>query len=154
MDERAACAGVPRAQVALFSENSSRWLVADQAVMVAGAADAVRGAASPADEMGYIVRHSDAAAIVCQDSATLERLAPVLATTSGSSASQNGNGAPGSNGRGAANGSSNGAAEVRGTGVLRLKAGSIICGCLVLQVSSAVAGFCPTTLHAIMQWAR
>jgi hypothetical protein len=36
------------AQVALFSENSSRWLVADQAVMTVGAADAVRGASSPA----------------------------------------------------------------------------------------------------------
>jgi hypothetical protein len=29
-------------QVSLFSENSSRWLVADQAIMMNGAADAVR----------------------------------------------------------------------------------------------------------------
>jgi hypothetical protein len=29
-------------QVSLFSENSSRWLVADQAIMLNGAADAVR----------------------------------------------------------------------------------------------------------------
>ena len=32
--------------VSLFSENSSRWLVADQAVMACGAADAVRGVGS------------------------------------------------------------------------------------------------------------
>ena len=105
------------AQVALFSENSSRWLVADQAVMMAGAADAVRGAASPAPEMGYIVRHSDACAIVCQDSATLERLAPVLGHHD-SGAASNGSGPALGNGRpaAAANGSSNGAAsdEVRG----------------------------------------
>ena len=102
--------------MALFSENSSRWLVADQAVMMAGAADAVRGAASPAPEMGYIVAHSDACAIVCQDSATLERLAPVLATTasgSGNGAPSNGSGPPLGNGRAAENGGSNGA-EVRG----------------------------------------
>lgn len=30
-------------KVSLFSENSSRWLVADQAIMMCGAADAVRG---------------------------------------------------------------------------------------------------------------
>ncbi|CAL8470153.1 g9695 [Coccomyxa elongata] len=79
-------------KVALFSENSSRWLVADQAVMTLGAADAVRGASSPADEMAYIVSHSESCAIVAQDSQTLERLAPALAS---SSASQNGNGSNG-----------------------------------------------------------
>ena len=46
-------------QVSLFSENSSRWLVADQAIMLCGAADAVRGASSPPDELAYIVRQSD-----------------------------------------------------------------------------------------------
>ena len=33
--------------VALFAENSPRWLVADQGLMRAGAADAVRGASAP-----------------------------------------------------------------------------------------------------------
>lgn len=46
-------------QVSLFSENSSRWLVADQAIMLCGAADAVRGASSPPDELAYIMRQSD-----------------------------------------------------------------------------------------------
>ena len=75
-------------QVALFSENSSRWLVADQAVMTVGAADAVRGASSPAEEMAYIVKHSQSCGIIAQDSATLERLAPAL--TEGSASSSNG----------------------------------------------------------------
>ena len=46
-------------QVSLFSENSSRWLVADQAIMLCGAADAVRGASSPPAELAYIMRQSD-----------------------------------------------------------------------------------------------
>lgn len=46
-------------QVALFSENSSRWLVADQGIMLCGAADAVRGASSPAQELAFIIRQSD-----------------------------------------------------------------------------------------------
>jgi len=51
--ERAAAAfaalGVANGEVvALFAENGPRWLVADQGLMRAGAADAVRGAAAPA----------------------------------------------------------------------------------------------------------
>ena len=46
-------------QVSLFSENSSRWLIADQAIMLCGAADAVRGASSPPHELAYIVGQSD-----------------------------------------------------------------------------------------------
>ena len=82
-------------QVALFSENSSRWLVADQAVMMVGAADAVRGASSPAQEMAYIVEHSESCGIIAQDSATLERLAPAL-SKSPSMAGNSGNGSNGS----------------------------------------------------------
>ncbi|RPG08170.1 MAG: long-chain fatty acid--CoA ligase, partial [Planctomycetaceae bacterium TMED241] len=37
--------------VALFAENSPRWLVADQGLMRAGAADAVRGASAPVEEL-------------------------------------------------------------------------------------------------------
>ena len=81
--------------MALFSENSSRWLVADQAVMMVGAADAVRGASSPAQEMAYIVEHSESCGIIAQDSATLERLAPAL-SKSPSMAGNNGNGSNGS----------------------------------------------------------
>ncbi len=89
-------------QVALFSENSSRWLVADQAVMTLGAADAVRGASSPAEEMAYIVAHSHSCAIIAQDSQTLERLAPAIASASPKQHSSNGSN--GSNGASSENG--------------------------------------------------
>jgi long-subunit acyl-CoA synthetase (AMP-forming) len=58
--------------------------------MTMGAADAVRGASSPAEEMAYIVSNSDSSAIIAQDSHTLERLATAL--PSGSSHLHNGNG--------------------------------------------------------------
>jgi long-subunit acyl-CoA synthetase (AMP-forming) len=66
------------AQVSLFSENSSRWIVADQGIMMNGAADAVRGAASPAEELAYIMSQSDSSALVVQDAATLAKLLPHL----------------------------------------------------------------------------
>ena len=40
--------------VALFAENGPRWLVADQGLMAAGAADAVRGSGAPEEELLYI----------------------------------------------------------------------------------------------------
>ena len=53
-------------QVALFSENGTRWLLADQAVMLNGAADAVRGASGPASELAYILRHSGSTTLITQ----------------------------------------------------------------------------------------
>ena len=44
--------------LSLFSENSPRWLAADQAVMAAGAAAAVRGVGSTDAELRYILEHS------------------------------------------------------------------------------------------------
>ncbi|KAG2449926.1 hypothetical protein HYH02_000030 [Chlamydomonas schloesseri] len=64
----------PKDRVALFSENSSRWLVADGAVMAAGAADVVRGATAPPEELLFIAQHSGAAGLVVQDAAALGRL--------------------------------------------------------------------------------
>ncbi|KAG2429023.1 hypothetical protein HXX76_011265 [Chlamydomonas incerta] len=64
----------PKDRVALFSENSSRWLVADGAVMAAGGADVVRGATAPPEELLFIARHSGAAGLVVQDGAALARL--------------------------------------------------------------------------------
>ena len=52
--------------VALFSENSPRWLVADQGIMRLDAMDAVRGASAPLDELRYILQDSKATAIVVQ----------------------------------------------------------------------------------------
>ena len=61
--------------VARFSENSPRWLVADQGVMRAGAADAVRGASAPVEELRYILSDCGATALVVQNAALWDRLA-------------------------------------------------------------------------------
>jgi len=60
--------------VALFAENSPRWLVADQALMRLGAADAVRGSSAPAEELRYIAADSGAVALVLESAALLEPL--------------------------------------------------------------------------------
>jgi len=61
--------------VALFAENGPRWLLADQGLMRAGAADAVRGSAAPVEELRYILADSGAIALVVESAALLERLA-------------------------------------------------------------------------------
>jgi len=64
--------------VSLFSENSSRWIVADQAVHLCGCADAVRGSSAPLDEMDYIMSHSRSSGLVVQDKDALKKVAPAL----------------------------------------------------------------------------
>ncbi|EAQ76087.1 MULTISPECIES: AMP-binding protein [unclassified Synechococcus] len=61
--------------VALFAENSPRWLVADQGIMRCGAADAVRGSGAPLEELRYILDDSGAVGLVVESAALLERLA-------------------------------------------------------------------------------
>jgi len=70
---------VPGSTVALFSENSHRWFIADQAIMACGAADAVRGSLAPIDELHYIYANSGAAALVVESAELLDHLAPGLA---------------------------------------------------------------------------
>ncbi|PSC68813.1 putative acyl-activating enzyme chloroplastic [Micractinium conductrix] len=65
-------------RVALFSENGGRWLIADQAIMTCGAADAVRGTSSSLEELQYILQHSGSSGLVVQDAATLDKLLPAL----------------------------------------------------------------------------
>ena len=60
--------------VALFAENSPRWLVADQGLMRAGAADAVRGASAPVEELRYILLDCQATALVVQNADVWRRL--------------------------------------------------------------------------------
>ncbi len=61
--------------VALFSENSPRWLITDQGLMRAGGVDAVRGASAPAEELKYILMDSEAVGLVIQSGDLWERLA-------------------------------------------------------------------------------
>ena len=60
--------------VAFFSENSPRWLIADQGIMRLDAINAVRGASAPLDELRYIIRDSGAIAIVVQTAELWEKL--------------------------------------------------------------------------------
>ncbi|MEB3167429.1 MAG: AMP-binding protein [Synechococcaceae cyanobacterium] len=64
----------PGEVVALFAENGPRWLVADQGVMRAGAADAVRGSSAPAEELRFILGDCGATGLVIESAALLQRL--------------------------------------------------------------------------------
>ena len=60
--------------VALFAENGPRWLLADQGLMRAGAADAVRGSSAPVDELLYILGDCGAVGLVVESAALLDKL--------------------------------------------------------------------------------
>ena len=60
--------------VSLFSENSHRWLIADQAIMKTGACNAVRGTQSSPDELRYIYQNSESNAVIVETPALLEQL--------------------------------------------------------------------------------
>lgn len=62
--------------VCQFADNSSRWLVADQAIMLCACINAVRGAGAPEDELLRITDVAAPRALVLQDRAAFERLAP------------------------------------------------------------------------------
>mgnify|MGYP001464304618 CR=1 FL=1 len=53
--------------VALFGENSPRWLIVDQGLMRVGASDAVRGASAPGEELHYILNDSQSIALIVQN---------------------------------------------------------------------------------------
>jgi long-chain acyl-CoA synthetase len=65
----------PGEVVALFAENSPRWLQADQGILRAGAADAVRGGSAPVEELRYILADSGAVALVLESAELFARLA-------------------------------------------------------------------------------
>lgn len=61
-------------RVVLFSENSPRWFIADQGIIAAGAANAVRSSQADRDELLYIAQHSQSQGLVLENLATLEKL--------------------------------------------------------------------------------
>ncbi len=61
--------------VALFAENSPRWLIADQGLMRIGATDSVRGATAPPSELRYILEDSNAVGLIVQNADVWKRLA-------------------------------------------------------------------------------
>ncbi len=52
--------------VTVISENSPRWLLADQGLMRLGAINAVRGINSPSVELEYIIEHSNSVGLIVQ----------------------------------------------------------------------------------------
>ena len=60
--------------VGLFSENSPRWLIADQGLMRLEACNAVRGATAPVEELQYILDDSESVALIIQTRELLEEL--------------------------------------------------------------------------------
>jgi long-chain acyl-CoA synthetase len=65
--------GLPT-RVALFADNSPRWLIADQGMMTAGAANVVRSAQAEREELLYILADSGSVALVVENLATLKKL--------------------------------------------------------------------------------
>ena len=63
-----------RAHVALFADNSHRWLIADQGIMTAGGMNAVRSATAETEELLYIAEHSESTVLVVETLALLKRL--------------------------------------------------------------------------------
>ena len=50
----------------MISENSPRWLIADQGLMRLGGVNAVRGINSPSVELEYIIEHSNSVGLIVQ----------------------------------------------------------------------------------------
>lgn len=65
--------------IALFADNSHRWLIADQGMMTAGAMNAVRSGTAETQELLYIAEHSESTVIVVENLALLQRLGDRLA---------------------------------------------------------------------------
>ncbi|MDB9512609.1 long-chain fatty acid--CoA ligase [Kamptonema animale CS-326] len=61
-------------RIALFADNSPRWMIADQGIMTAGAADVVRGAGADPEELLYILQDSGSTALIVENSALLRKL--------------------------------------------------------------------------------
>ena len=68
----------PGEHIALFSDNTPRWLIADQGIMTAGAVDAVRGSQADPEELLYILAHSDSIGLIVQNQALLDKLSDRL----------------------------------------------------------------------------
>ncbi len=65
--------GLPK-RVALFADNSPRWMIADQGIMTAGAANVVRSAQAEREELLFILTESGTIALVLEDLKTLKKL--------------------------------------------------------------------------------
>ncbi len=65
-------------RISLFSDNSPRWFIADQGIMTAGAANAVRSSQSERDELLFILENSGSTGLIVEKWATLKKLRDYL----------------------------------------------------------------------------
>ncbi|CAL2227710.1 unnamed protein product [Prunus armeniaca] len=63
----------PEEKIALFADNSCRWLVADQGIMATGAINVVRGSRSSVEELLQIYDHSESVALAVDSPELLNR---------------------------------------------------------------------------------
>ncbi|EEF41754.1 long-chain-fatty-acid CoA ligase, putative [Ricinus communis] len=68
----------PNEKVALFADNSCRWLVADQGIMAMGAINVARGSRSSVEELLQIYNHSESVALVVDSPELFNRIAETL----------------------------------------------------------------------------
>ncbi|CAH2052888.1 unnamed protein product, partial [Thlaspi arvense] len=62
-------------KIALFADNSCRWLVADQGIMATGAVNVVRGSRSSVEELLQIYCHSESVGLVVDNTEFFNRIA-------------------------------------------------------------------------------
>lgn len=62
--------------ISIFSENSAHWMITDQALLISGMVDAVRGSGASVQELEYILEQSDSVALVVENLALLNKLLP------------------------------------------------------------------------------
>jgi long-chain acyl-CoA synthetase len=63
-------------RIALFADNSARWLIADQGMMMAGVVNVVRSSQADPQELIYMLENSGSTGMVVQDLDTLAKLRP------------------------------------------------------------------------------
>ncbi|MEB3340784.1 AMP-binding protein [Okeania sp.] len=68
----------PPPRVALFADNSPRWMIADQGIIMAGAADVVRSGTADVEELVYILQNSGSISLVVENLALLQKLSDRL----------------------------------------------------------------------------
>ena len=64
--------------IAQFSENNSKWMILDQALLRCGAINAVRGSMAPISELQYIYEQSDSSALITDSKKVIQELSPIL----------------------------------------------------------------------------
>ncbi|NEP13025.1 MAG: long-chain fatty acid--CoA ligase [Symploca sp. SIO2C1] len=70
--------GIPK-RIALFADNSPRWLIADQGTMAAGAANVVRSSQAEKEELLYILADSGSIGLLVENLNTFKKLQERLA---------------------------------------------------------------------------